>query len=125
MNRFEIVESKVKQWADARDITKHSTVLAQVKKAQEEMGELLVAAGQIMALRQLKSSADETDMALEEAHLQAIGEFDDAVGDVLVCLINACTIMSTDVTSCLEAAYHEIKDRKGRLLPNGIFQKEQ
>jgi NTP pyrophosphatase (non-canonical NTP hydrolase) len=48
----------------------------------------------------------------------------DGLGDVLVCLINVAAIEDLDLTQCLESAYQEIKDRKGTLLPNGIFQKE-
>jgi len=29
------------------------------------------------------------------------------------------------ITKCLEGAYNEIKDRKGTLLPNGCFVKEE
>ena len=123
MTKFETLEAKVIEWAKARDIIQNSTALAQVKKAQEEMGELLIAAGQVEVLRQFLKP--EADTQIDAAHLKALAEFDDAVGDVLVCLVNACAIAGTDVASCLEHAYHQIKDRKGKLLPNGIFQKEQ
>lgn len=49
---------------------------------------------------------------------------EDAIGDVLVCLINYSEIMKLDIVECLEGAYNEIKDRKGTLLPNGCFVKE-
>jgi NTP pyrophosphatase (non-canonical NTP hydrolase) len=48
----------------------------------------------------------------------------DAVGDVMVCLINYCYMRNITVTDCLAGAYEEIKDRRGTLLPNGVFVKE-
>jgi NTP pyrophosphatase (non-canonical NTP hydrolase) len=50
---------------------------------------------------------------------------EDAVGDVLVCLINYCALRDLDVTSCLEGAYEQIKDRKGTLMPDGTFVKDE
>jgi NTP pyrophosphatase (non-canonical NTP hydrolase) len=48
----------------------------------------------------------------------------DGVGDVMVCLVNYCVLQDIDLVSCMKAAYQEIKDRKGTLLPNGVFVKE-
>ena len=48
----------------------------------------------------------------------------DGVGDVMVCLINYCALQDIDLVKCMEAAYAAIKDRKGTLLPNGVFVKE-
>lgn len=49
----------------------------------------------------------------------------DAVGDVLVCLINYCEICGIELVDCLELAYSEIKNRKDTLLPSGCFVKEE
>lgn len=48
----------------------------------------------------------------------------DAVGDVLVCLINYCALRDIDMTNCLASAYDQIKDRQGTLMPDGTFVKE-
>lgn len=48
----------------------------------------------------------------------------DSVGDVFVVLTILCQQLNIDLTSCVAAAYNEIKDRKGKLV-NGIFVKEQ
>jgi hypothetical protein len=48
----------------------------------------------------------------------------DAVGDVLVCLINYCALRGISMTECLSSAYDQIKNRKGTLMPNGVFVKE-
>ena len=49
----------------------------------------------------------------------------DAVGDVLVCLINYCALKGYDPVNCLRVAYEQIKDRKGMLMPNGTFVKDE
>lgn len=98
---FAEVEIKVLRWAEARRIIPHSTPQAQLLKAFEEMGELAAA------------TARNNDAMVR-----------DAVGDVMVCLINFCALKDVDLTRCLEGAYEAIKDRKGTMMPNGIFVKE-
>ena len=95
------LEMKVIHWAEARKIIPNSTALAQWKKGMEEMQELhdgLVA----------------NDVAATK----------DAVGDVVVCLINLCALADIDLVECLAGAYEEIKDRKGYMNDEGIFVKE-
>ncbi len=99
--QFEELESKVLDWSADRKILTNSTSAVQLMKAMTEMGELMDA--------ELKN------------HMPGIT---DGVGDVLVCLINYCAIRGTNVVDCLDAAYEEIKDRKGTLMPNGVFVKE-
>lgn len=94
-------EAAVIGWAIERGIIEHSTIQAQVLKAVSEMGEL----------------ADATIKGQHE-------EFRDAVGDVLVCLINAAHMNGLTLTDCLGAAWEEIKDRKGFMAPDGAFVKE-
>lgn len=98
---FERLNMSVIRWAKDRHIIQNSTKETQLFKAFSEMGEL----------------ADATI----KGDLKATK---DAVGDVLVCLINYCEISGIDIVNCLEVAYDEIKDRKGTLLPNGCFVKE-
>lgn len=95
------LESRVIEWARARRIIPNATATSQLLKAVSEMGELAdaVAKGQFAAMQ-------------------------DAVGDVVVCLINLCALEGTSLGECLGIAYEQIKDRKGILLPNGVFVKE-
>lgn len=95
------VEMKVLQWAEARKIIPNAKPHSQLLKAFAEMGELADAEnkGDMMAIR-------------------------DGVGDVMVCLINYCALKDIDLVDCLWGAYAEIKDRKGTLMPNGLFVKE-
>ena len=48
----------------------------------------------------------------------------DAVGDITVVLIGFCLQRGFNFLECLEVAYDEIKDRKGKVV-NGIFVKEE
>lgn len=98
---FEELEQKVRDWAFARDITTYSTPQAQLLKAVSELGELA-------------DSEVKSDM---EGRI-------DGVGDVIVCLIIYCQMWNMRVTPCLESAYNEIKDRKGRMVHGGAFVKE-
>lgn len=98
---YRILEIEVIRWAEARKIIPNSTPVAQYLKAVSEMGEL----------------AD----ALNKKDMPAIK---DAVGDTLVCMINMCALLDIDMVDCLRGAYEEIKDRKGTLLPSGVFVKE-
>lgn len=49
----------------------------------------------------------------------------DGIGDCLVVLTNLAKLCDTDINECWNLAYDEIKDRKGKLLENGNFVKEE
>ena len=95
------VEMKIIQWAEARRIIPNSTPDVQLLKAMSEMGEL----------------ADATIKNDKEAIV-------DSVGDVMVCLVNYCALQDINLVDCMEVAYDQIKNRRGTLLPNGLFVKE-
>lgn len=99
---FNEYEKLVIEWAEARKIIPNATPVSQLLKAVSEMGEL----------------ADAVNKGQGP-------EMIDAIGDIVVCLINLCELTGTDITSCLAFAYDQIKDRKGTLLPNGVFVKEE
>ena len=71
----------------------------QLEKLQEEVQELLDA----------DNRADEID----------------AVGDITVVLIGYCLQRGLAFEDCLQSAYNEIKDRKGKVNEQGIFVKEK
>ena len=48
---------------------------------------------------------------------------EDSVGDSLVVLIILCQQLGFDLKECLQTAYNEIKDRKGKMI-DGTFVKE-
>lgn len=47
----------------------------------------------------------------------------DDIGDMMVVLINIAERNKISLTECLEVAYNDIKDRKGRMI-DGVFVKE-
>jgi NTP pyrophosphatase (non-canonical NTP hydrolase) len=95
------VEMRIIQWAEARRIIPNSTPDVQLLKAMSEMGEL----------------ADATIKNDKEAIV-------DSVGDVMVCLVNYCALQDINLVDCMEVAYDQIKNRRGTLLPNGVFKKD-
>lgn len=98
---YAAIESDIIRWAEARKIIPNSTPDVQLLKAMSELGEL----------------ADATIKKDREAII-------DAVGDVMVCLVNYCVLQDINLVQCMEVAYDQIKNRRGTLLPNGVFQKD-
>lgn len=98
---FAQTEMKVLKWAEARRIIPNATPVSQLMKLVSEVGELCDAEGK-------KKDADARD----------------AVGDVLVCLVNYCALKDYDLTTCFEGAYEQIKHRTGTLMPDGTFVKD-
>ena len=101
MTTYAALESDIVRWAEARKIIPNSNPSTQLLKAVSEIGEL----------------ADATIKGSREDAM-------DAVGDVLVCLINYCALQDFNLVDCLEIAYDSIKHRKGTLLANGVFVKD-
>lgn len=99
--QFEELKDNIIQWSKDRKIIPNSDGQTQLMKAFSEMGELADATIKLDRLEQV-----------------------DAVGDLLVCLINYCALENIDILDCLGSAYEEIKDRKGTLLENGVFVKD-
>lgn len=92
---------KVKEWGKARGLDK-TDPHTQALKLQEEVGELAAA-------------------ILRDDYI----EQEDAVGDILVVLINLCVELDiSDIDDCLWCAYGEIKDRDGETI-DGVFIKRE
>lgn len=117
------LEINVLRWAEARKIIPRSYPLAQVRKTLEESGELTEASTKLRLLETLRPVLPEE--VYVEQRQQALREFRDAVGDVVVTLINACALADVDLVMCLSTAYEEIRERKGTLREDGVFVKEQ
>lgn len=99
---FETFCKNVRNWATERLIYRHSTANAQLLKAVSEMGEL-------------------ADAEIKGRQLDKI----DGVGDVIVCLVNYCYMSGISPEECFQAAWNEIKDRKGHMVPGGAFVKDE
>ena len=97
MNLDKLV-SRVELWHIERNLIDGSTDQAQFVKLIEEAGEL---AGNIARGKDVR----------------------DDIGDMLVVLINIALRNKYDLYECLEVAWDDIKDRKGKMV-DGVFIKE-
>lgn len=101
MSSFSDVQNDIIRWSEERRIIPNSTPIAQYMKMVSEVGELSDAT--------MKNNMD---------------DIKDAVGDVMVCLVNYCALQDIDIVECMYVAYDQIKHRKGTMLPSGVFQKD-
>ena len=126
MSNFRELEDLVIEWSKARKIIPHSTPCAQSRKNLEEAGELLEATAALKALRDVMAMTP--DLANNQAffmyYASTLDAVVDALGDNLVTLINVAALADLDLVKALQSAYNVIKDRKGTLLPGGVFVKE-
>lgn len=99
---FEDLVERVESWASDRGILDYSSAQTQLMKTVSELGEL-------------------ADATIKHDRDGVI----DGVGDVLVTLAIYARLQGVTLTDCLESAYSVIKDRRGRLTPEGIFVKEE
>ena len=97
---LESLISKVEHWANERGLFTNGNEINQLAKTMEELGELA-------------SAILKKDEAKQK----------DSIGDVTVCLIILSKQLGFHFADCLEFAYEEIKDRKGKTV-DGIFEKE-
>ena len=89
---------RTKQWHRDRNLIEGATDKDQVCKLIQEVGEL-------------------SDNVCKNRDIR------DDIGDIMVVLINIAERNNLSLTECLEVAYNDIKDRKGRMV-DGIFVKE-
>lgn len=90
----------IRRWAHDRNLIDGSTPDRQMTKLVEEVEELADAI----------AKDDQTEIV-------------DAIGDCIVVLTIIAAQRGVHVEACIEQAYHEIKDRKGRMV-DGVFVKE-
>jgi NTP pyrophosphatase (non-canonical NTP hydrolase) len=90
---------KVEQWHYDRNLIDGATDKDQVLKLLQELGEL-------------------SDNVCKGNDIR------DDIGDMLVVMINILARNKLTLEECLEVAYNDIKDRKGKMV-DGIFVKEE
>lgn len=96
-------EADIINWGIARNIIGQNSLSSregQHKKTREEVLEL-------------ECAIDDDDLAAAR----------DAIGDIIVTLVLQAQMWGLTITECLDAAWDEIKDRKGKMV-DGIFVKE-
>ena len=101
MITFTELEIKVRNWAIEKGIDKPENAPKQMLKVMEEVGET---AGAL-----LKGKED---------------EIKDGIGDSFVTLIILAQQLGYSPTKCLQLAYDEIADRKGKTV-GGVFVKDE
>jgi len=94
-------ELEVIRWAEDRKIIPNASSSTQLIKAFSELGE--------MGDELIKGNRDAMKMEL---------------GDVMVTLVIFAAIEDVDLVECLGMAFDKIKDRKGTMMPNGVFVKD-
>lgn len=92
----------VERWAAERQIIAHSTPQAQALKLMSEVGEL-------------------ADAIAKDDELGVI----DAIGDCTVVLTILAKQIGLSLHVCYGAAWHQIKDRRGRMSAGGVFVREE
>lgn len=92
------LDSLIRQWHHDRNLIEGSTDKDQYMKLIQETGELS------------DSICKGTDIR-------------DDIGDMMVVLINIMERNGLSLTECLDVAYNDIKDRRGRMV-DGVFVKE-
>lgn len=95
---MEELVNKIAQWHRDRNLIEGSTDKDQYMKLIQEAGEL---SDNICKGRDIR----------------------DDIGDMIVVLINIAERNDISITECLDAAYNDIKNRKGRMI-DGVFVKE-
>lgn len=98
---IDLVIDKIAAWHHARNLVEGSTDQAQYVKLIEEAGEL---AGNIARKKQQNMQDD--------------------IGDMIVVLINIAERNGFSIKSCLNTAWNDIKDRKGKMV-DGVFVKDE
>jgi NTP pyrophosphatase (non-canonical NTP hydrolase) len=90
----------IRGWAEDRNLIEGSDLKSQFVKLIEEAGELA------------NAIAKKNDI-----------EFADAIGDMVVVLTIMAAQNGMQIEDCIDNAWQEIKDRKGKMV-DGIFHKE-
>ena len=90
----------IRKWASKRGLYEKGDPKTQALKLVEEVGE--------------------TCRAILKGNQKDI---EDGIGDAVVVLTNLAHLCDTDIEHCIELAYNEIKDRKGKM-DNGTFKKD-
>lgn len=104
-NTFSDLVAKINEWADERNL-KQADPKIQWMRITEEVGEI-----RDVLLKPTKFNEPQTALK-------------DAIGDTLVTIIVLAHQLDLDVTECLNIAYREIRNRKGKMI-NGTFVKEE
>lgn len=115
------------KWAEDRGILAQGTAQGQADKLLEEVLELREA---LFTRRSLERMLGDTVIMnpayvsrVKEAIEQCRADEEDAVGDIMVTLLNFCEVSGTDLNTGFDKAVNVIEKRTGRMV-NGKFVKD-
>ncbi len=97
---YQQLEERIIHWARDRNLIEGSDPKSQMLKTMSELGELA-----------------------DAINKHRTADIVDGLGDVMVTLIIISEQLGLSLEACLAVAYHEIKDRRGRMV-GGVFVKE-
>ena len=120
----------IAEWHYKRNLIDGTTDKKQITKCLEEFIELYQSIHKFDSVDDLVSSIrydlnrlwinDRIDVSEKSKTEKAMK---DAIGDISVVMINHCERNKFTLSECLQEAYDDIKDRKGKMI-NGTFVKE-
>ena len=135
----------IEQWGKDRELDKKATVEGQAVKTAEEMAELIIgiskdkidviedSIGDVFVTLVVGNMIDKkTDLRplrlidfilSHTAILTKFGYEEEMLKDIIFLLMRISSRYGLDFVECVESAYKEIKDRKGKMI-NGKFVKE-
>jgi NTP pyrophosphatase (non-canonical NTP hydrolase) len=115
--QYKELEPLVIQWAKEKGIIEKATPLAQARKTEEEVNELLEACvaqhGGFSTFTNSKGKLVNTEE-----------EILDSLGDILVTIIIGAELQGLKLEDCLESAYNVISKRTGKMV-GGMFVKDE
>lgn len=110
-------EPLIIEWAKEKGILSGATPLAQAKKTEEEVNELLEAIS-------YQAKGEDSFTNSKGKLVNTDEEIKDALGDILVTIIIGAELQGLKLEDCLESAYNVISKRKGSM-QNGQFVKDE
>ena len=114
--KYSELEPLVIEWARDKGILDKATPLAQARKTEEEVNELIEAC-------EAQSIGSEEYVNSKGKLVKTKEEIKDAFGDTLVTIIIGAKLQDLSLEDCLESAYNVISKRTG-VMKDGQFVKD-
>ena len=111
------LETKVIEWAHEKGILEKATPLAQARKTEEEVHELIEACV-------AQQNGNKTITNSKGKLVDTKEELQDALGDIFVTIIIGAELQGLNLEDCLESAYNIISKRSGKMI-GGQFVKDE
>lgn len=115
--KYKELEPLVIKWAEEKGILNKATPLAQARKTEEEVQELIEACI-------AQEEGEENFINSKGKFVNTKEELKDALGDILVTIIIGAELQGLKLEDCLESAYSVISKRTGKMV-DGQFVKDE